>query len=467
MDPLNNRQTVLTVSQLTRSLKSLLENRFNFVRIAGEISNLKRPFSGHSYFVLKDNQAQLRSVLFKGQLRYLERDIKDGQKVICHGRITVYEPRGDYQLIVDTVTFEGTGELQQRFEELKNRLKADGLFDTDKKKQLPPFARRIAVITSPTGAAIHDFLKIHRSRGSTTDIEIHPVRVQGSGAEQEIAEAIRQVNRRGKADIIVLCRGGGSLEDLWAFNEEVTARAIADSRLPIVSAIGHEIDFTIADFCSDLRAATPTDAAEILLADSFELRRKVLRLEKSLSRSMLNQLDHAGYRLQQSRRMLGDMAGTITHYSLRVDHLAARLGRSLSHRLQSAEQRCRHLKDKLYLHSPRQQIIMRQQRLDHCSAILRQEIRSLLERKTDRLAAAGSLLDAVSPLATLGRGYSITRKPSSKTKTGGVITDSTQVRPGDRVEVLLRRGSIDCRIEKCCYENNSNDKQSLNNEESS
>ena len=256
---------ILTVSQISRSIRTLLEGEFRFISVSGEISNLSRPYSGHSYFTLKDEGAQLRAILFKGQQRFLAKDINDGQQVICHGRISVYEPRGDYQLIVDSIDFHGAGALQLQFEKLKNRLAVEGLFDQARKKMIPMFPRKIVLITSPTGAAVHDFLKVWRNRQWGATIQIFPVRVQGIGAAEEIAAAIATVNRELDSDIIVLCRGGGSLEDLWAFNEECVARAIADSTLAIVTAIGHEVDFTIADFCADLRAPTPTGAAEQII----------------------------------------------------------------------------------------------------------------------------------------------------------------------------------------------------------
>ena len=264
--------TVYSVSALTRELKNLVESKYRFIQVQGEVSNLKRPYSGHSYFTLKDDRAQLRAVLFKGNSRYLQKPIEDGQQVICHGRISIYEPRGDYQLIVDTVDFQGSGLLQVKFEELKKKLAAEGLFDPDKKQPVQKFPREIVLVTSPTGAAVHDFLKIWRKRDVPCNILLFPVRVQGSGAADEISQAITTVNKHfPQVDCIVMCRGGGSLEDLWAFNEEVVARSIAESRLPVVSAIGHEIDFTISDFCADIRAATPTAAAEQLIPDRRQL----------------------------------------------------------------------------------------------------------------------------------------------------------------------------------------------------
>ncbi len=260
--------TVYSVTKLTRELKNLVEGKYRFVQVQGEISNLKRPYSGHAYFTLKDDGAQLRSVLFKGSARYLEKPIADGQQVICHGRLSIYEPRGDYQLIVDSVNFQGSGLLMIRFEKLKRQLNTEGLFAQEKKQAIPRFPENIILVTSPSGAAVHDFLKIWRQRNYPCTINIVPVPVQGKEAAGEIARAIALVNDQlPQSDCIVLCRGGGSLEDLWAFNEEIVARSIARSKLPVVSAIGHEVDFTISDFCADLRAATPTDAAVLIIPD--------------------------------------------------------------------------------------------------------------------------------------------------------------------------------------------------------
>ncbi|RPH38632.1 MAG: exodeoxyribonuclease VII large subunit, partial [Desulfobulbaceae bacterium] len=278
-------QEILTVSQATQSIKYLLEDSFRFIHVRGEISNLKIPYSGHQYFILKDSSAQLRAVLFKTQERYLSRPLADGQQVLCHGRISVYEQRGEYQLIIDIVENLGSGELQIKFEKLKKKLADEGLFAGSRKKPLPPFPEKIILLTSPSGAAVHDFLTVWHNRRSSVAIQILPVRVQGKGAGEEIAAALDLANNKLTADMIVLCRGGGSIEDLWAFNEECVARAIARSAIPVVTGIGHEIDFTIADFCADLRAPTPTGAAERIIPDTLLLRRQIADREKQLGQA--------------------------------------------------------------------------------------------------------------------------------------------------------------------------------------
>lgn len=246
-----NTKRIFSVSELTSSIKSMLEGRFPFISVAGEISNLRRPASGHLYFTLKDDRAQIKTVLFKTQQRYLEKTPRDGQMVVCQGRLTVYEPRGDYQLIVDAMDFHGAGALQLAFEQLKKKLAAEGLFDQEDKKPLPALPRHITLVTSPTGAAVHDFIRIAQSRYPQIRIAVFPVAVQGDAAAGEIQEAILEINNQMHTDIIVLCRGGGSIEDLWAFNDEQLAREIRYSNIPVVSAVGHEIDFTIADFAAD------------------------------------------------------------------------------------------------------------------------------------------------------------------------------------------------------------------------
>ena len=277
---------IFTVSEINDSIRGILEVQFPFVSVAGEISNLRQPLSGHCYFTLKDERTQIRAVLFKMQQRYLSSKPADGQMVICHGRISVYEARGEYQLIVDTIDLHGTGIMQLEFEKLKHKLAAEGLFDQDVKTQLPFLPEHITLVTSPKGAAVHDFIRIAQARCPTTKIAVFPVSVQGNQAAGEISRAITAINNHLSTDIIVLCRGGGSLEDLWTFNEEKVARAIAGSTIPIVSAIGHEIDYTIADFVADLRAPTPSGAAEMLLPETQALKSQINELQNRQFRSM-------------------------------------------------------------------------------------------------------------------------------------------------------------------------------------
>jgi len=439
---------ILTVSQISRSIKNLLEGEFNFVRVSGEISNLSRPHSGHSYFTLKDEGAQLRAVLFKNQQRFLPKTIRDGQQVICHGRISLYEPRGDYQLIVDTIDFQGSGLLQLQFEALKKQLAAEGLFDAERKKKIPPFPGKITLITSPSGAAIHDFLKIWRNRRWNATIQVFPVRVQGVGAAEEIAQAIRRVNKEVESDVIVLCRGGGSLEDLWAFNEECVARAIAGSTLPVVSAIGHEIDFTIADFCADLRAPTPTGAAEQIIPDLTLLERQIRNLQQTCTTLIMEKIEDCRREINQQRRLLGNLEMTLTHLTLQVDHNTSKLLHSMESHLQVQDLRFARIMARFQQQSPMNRVTLQDQRLHYAAEILAQRMRVLLDQKSTALSTQATLLNTVSPLATLARGYAIIRRKNREKKQEEIITKSSQTLPGELVEVLLHKGRLECVVEK-------------------
>ncbi len=440
-------QQVYSVSSLTSELKNLVENKYRFIQVQGEISSLKRAYSGHAYFTLKDDSAQLKSVLFKGTARYLEKAIEDGQQVICHGRISIYEPRGDYQLIVDSVDFQGAGLLQQRFEKLKKKLEAEGLFATERKKQLAPFPKEIIILTSPTGAAIHDFLTIWRKQGFPTQITLFPVRVQGNGAAAEIADALTTVNREfPSSDMIVLCRGGGSLEDLWAFNEEILARAIGRSKLPVVSAVGHEVDFSISDFCADFRAATPTAAAEALIPDAVLLRHQIQRFQRSLATSLTDTIENYQYRVNQNRRLLGDMDSFFTNASLRLDHTTQKLHQVMMARIELEQLRCKEQFVRLQNNSPVTKLKIQKQRLNHFHEKLLFLFTKSVEEREMQLGRQAALLDAVSPLATLARGYSISRKVDPQNGQKTLLQDSAQVQQGDRIELRLHKGTLDCEV---------------------
>lgn len=439
---------ILTVSQISRSIRTLLEGEFRFISVSGEISNLSRPYSGHSYFTLKDEGAQLRAILFKGQQRFLAKDINDGQQVICHGRISVYEPRGDYQLIVDSIDFHGAGALQLQFEKLKNRLAVEGLFDQARKKMIPMFPRKIVLITSPTGAAVHDFLKVWRNRQWGATIQIFPVRVQGTGAAEEIAAAIATVNRELDSDIIVLCRGGGSLEDLWAFNEECVARAIAGSSLAIVTAIGHEVDFTIADFCADLRTPTPTGAAEQIIPKLSILQRQILIFKRQLTILLLQKIDNYGRQVSQNRRLLGDLRLNLAHFTLQLDHTTSLLTSSMERFLQQQTLNFAKIQARLEHQSPVTRMTIQRHRLAHITTKLIQQMHVFLQQKNAALSAQAALLDTVSPLATLARGYAIVRRKNTEQKKDDIITSSRQVHRGEQIEILLHSGRLGCEIKE-------------------
>jgi exodeoxyribonuclease VII large subunit len=440
-----NGTRIFTVTEMNASIRGILESRFPFVSVAGEISNLRQPFSGHLYFTLKDEQSQIKAVLFKIQQRYLPEPLADGQSVVCRGRISVYEPRGDFQLIVDAVDFLGAGALQLEFDKLKKKLAAEGFFDQSRKKAIPPFPHHVILITSPKGAAVHDFIRIARRRSPAVHISVFPVAVQGSQAAGEIADAIAAVNTRFSECVIVLCRGGGSLEDLWAFNEEKVARAIAASTLPIVSAVGHETDFTIADFTADLRAPTPSAAAELILPDSSVLRSRVNQLRTRLLQNMTARLEIAEHRFAHNVHRLGILQRQLDQQALQLDHASARLERGFKTALNRHREAVNRSEQKLRLHSPVAQLQLQRQHLTDLTRRLVTAEKSFMVACGDSFSLAAALLDAVSPLSTLARGYAIARKGTADRR---VITDYRQVRKGDPVDVVLHRGYLACTIEK-------------------
>ncbi len=435
---------IQSVTELTRSIKGLLENAFPFVTVAGEISNLKRPHSGHLYFTLKDQESQIRAVMFKTQQRYLAATPKDGLEVICRGRVSVYEPRGEYQLIVDYLDQRGKGLLQLAFEELKKKLADEGLFDESHKKPLPFLPECIALVTSPDGAAVHDFLKMANSRFPGVPIKIFPVRVQGEGAAEDVIGALSILNERAIADVIVLCRGGGSLEDLWAFNEEKVARAIYASRIPVVSAIGHEVDFTIADFVADYRAPTPTAAAEAVLPDKKALKERVFKLNKTIATTMVRKIAEYRSQLATFKRLLGDPSSLLDHYLLRLDHLQTRMIHALSADFHRKRSQLALLSSRLLTQDPTRKLIEKKERVKWLTQQLATVMAFQLERKQGKLQRLATLLDAVSPLSILARGYAIAKEKPS----GIVIRNAAQVKKGDAIQVLLHKGKLDCEVTK-------------------
>ncbi|MGI6657447.1 MAG: exodeoxyribonuclease VII large subunit [Desulfobulbus sp.] len=435
---------VLSVSELNAAIRTLLEGRYPFVSVCGEVSNLAVPMSGHCYFTLKDADAQLRAVLFKQQQRYLERPLKDGDHVVCRGRISVYAPRGEYQLIVDVAELQGTGALQQAFDRLKRRLAEEGLFDEHRKRPLPALPEHITLITSPRGAAVHDFIRIATRRWPGIRIAVWPAPVQGEHAAEALCAALAEVSEQVATDVVVLCRGGGSPEDLWAFNDEHLARAIRASSVPVVSAVGHEIDVTIADFAADLRAPTPSAAAELLTPDSAVLRDRIDLHRRRLERAQRIRLDRLSQRLHLVRRQLETVAHPLERLSQRLDHLSLQLVASLQARLADRRRRLDRVVSILNLHTPTHKLALHQRRLEGLGRRLAAAIGLRLQRCEQQFVRAAGILHAVSPLATLARGYAIVRAVPSKR----VVSASSQTAPGSRVEVLLHRGSLLCRVEE-------------------
>lgn len=435
---------IYSVQELTEEIQNLLEERFDFVWVEGEISNFSTPVSGHYYMVLKDQRAQIRAVMFRLQARYLRFIPEDGMRVIAQGRIGVYPPRGEYQIILDYLEPMGVGALALALEQLKKKLAAQGLFDEEIKRPLPFLPQRVAVITSPTGAAIRDFLKIIRRRFANIEIIVVPVRVQGDEAAADMVKALDLVNRDLEVDVIVLTRGGGSLEDLWAFNQEDLALAIRRSRLPVVSAVGHEIDLTISDLAADLRAPTPSAAAELLVAEKEALVNRVSEMrDRLISRTGLNLKNHT-QRLEVLVRGLKDPRKRFAETWLRLDEIHTRLVRITDLIVRNLQKRLRTERRALHLNSPAGIISSMRQRLEFQKISLDRAIKGQLASKQTALSLLEKGIQDLSPLSILRRGYSITRKLPGR----NLLRDTSGVQKGDQVEVLLAEGELECRIEK-------------------
>ncbi len=444
---------VLSVSELTGQMRRVLEKQFQQIWVTGEVTNLRAQSSGHYYFTLKDAVAQLSCVLFRGESGVDRSLLQDGRKVLVRGDVTVYEPRGQYQLRVTELELQGVGALQVAFEKLKQKLSAEGLFAQERKRALPTYAQRIGLVTSPTGAAIRDVLHVVERRNPALEIVLAPSRVQGDGAAREIAEAIRLLNefhraneaKGGGLDLILVTRGGGSLEDLWAFNEEVVARAVFESSLPVVSAVGHEIDFTISDFVADLRAATPSAAAELITEGVFSSWQFVRESGARLTALACGQLEekrdllvlaaqrlerlHPRRKLNEHLQRLDDLVGVMARRSrqgLRLksvswQNLAGRLGR---------------MRPAVVLNQRRELLSLSVQRL-------REQARHRLSELENQLRALRDRLRLLGPEQVLARGYSIT----TDLKTGRVLRDSSQVKAGSTIQTRVQRGRIVSRVE--------------------
>ncbi len=404
------------------------------------------PYSGHVYFTLKDSGAQIRAVLFKGQQKYLTTPLEEGKSIICHGRLSVYEARGEYQIIVDTVDCTGAGELQLRFEQLKKRLADQGLFLLENKKKIPAFPEHIVVITSPTGAAIHDFLKISSTRKFWGTVSILPVSVQGKNAAAEIIEAIQRANTMKNIDCAVLLRGGGSLEDLWSFNEEDIALAIHRSILPIVTGIGHETDLTIADLCADLHTHTPTAAAEAIIPDNDTLQEIFQKHTKQLSRNIIHLLDRKSEKVTSLRRIMGNLELFLANYSLKLDYQISALIQYTVQILSARQAQVAKATAKLENEAPLNKMVIQEQKLSHFHSRLINGCKRTIERNEEKLAKQAALLDSVSPLSVLARGYSIVSSGKSLSQKKKIISSATQVRQGDTIDIQLYRGTLQCEV---------------------
>ena len=444
---------VFTVSQLNQRAKQLLEITFNSVKVEGEISNLSRPSSGHWYFTLKDKGAQVRCAMFRSRTAQLKFQPKEGDKIVVRGKVSLYENRGDYQLIVDAMKPAGEGQLQQAFIQLKQKLGAEGLFNPEHKQALPAHIQRIAVITSPTGAAVHDILTVLKRRFPAIEVDIYPVQVQGKDAAQQIVWSINQANTDARADVIIAGRGGGSIEDLWCFNDENLARTIFHSRLPIVSAVGHEVDFTIADFVADVRAPTPSAAAEMLSPDQQEYWQRLTNLTSQLEKNMQQKLQNKQWQLQSAQRGLQHPGDKLAQYAQTLDMLELRMQQSQSNHLGALQKRLTHSQQKLQQLSPSNTLQKFEAQLGYLQQRLSSSIKQAITNKKERLQQHASLLNAVSPLQTLSRGYAILQ-----TDSGAVVRDSHDVKKGDLVTARIGHGTLDLMVQKVKHERKSSKK---------
>jgi len=442
------QRDIYSISRLNAEAKALLEGSFPLLWVEGEISNFACPASGHWYFSLKDQHAQVRCAMFRNRNAHLGFVPKNGMQILIRARISLYEARGEFQIIAEHMEESGDGALRREFEQLKKKLSLEGLFAAEHKQALPTHIDTIGVITSPSGAAIRDILTTLKRRYPAAGIIIYPVAVQGNESANQIAAMIETVDRRKECDIILLARGGGSLEDLWSFNEEIVARAIFNCSLPIVVGVGHEVDFTIADMVADFRAPTPTAAAEMVSPNQYELVSKlqqtITRLRNSIDRTFIQQnqrINWLSQRLQHPGRRLQE-------YAQRLDDWQLRLNQAQSNTFRHLAMKLGFLKEKLTKLHPMQAIDMRKQRLEYLSHQLGQYTGQVLKTEQFRFLQATKTLNAVSPLATLERGYAIVEE----TKSGDILRDAHQIRKGESVRARLHRGRIHCIVNDVEYD---------------
>ncbi|RJG10264.1 exodeoxyribonuclease VII large subunit [Pseudomonas cavernicola] len=432
---------VLTVSQLNGRARVLLEDVFANIWVEGEISNLAKPASGHIYFTLKDSQAQVRCALFRQNAARVRQALRDGLAVKVHGKVSLFEGRGDYQLILDSVEPAGDGALRLAFEALKEKLSAEGLFATEQKIPLPAHPQKIGIISSPTGAVIRDIISVFRRRAPHVQLTLIPTAVQGREATAQIVRALELADARG-FDALILARGGGSLEDLWCFNEEAVARAVAACQTPIVSAVGHETDVSISDFVADVRAPTPSAAAELLAPDSSDLQQRLNSLHRRLILRIQDRLGRERLRLEGVTRRLRHPGERLRQQAQRLDDLDMRLRRAFERQLNNRRERLARLDTRLAAQHPGRVLTLLRQRLDSLAERLPRAIRESLKERRLQLQSQVQTLHAISPLATLGRGYSILLD-----ERGQAIRSAGQTHLGQRLKARLGEGELDVRVE--------------------
>ena len=439
----------ISVTQLARRIRSLLEIQVGEVWVEGEVSNVRKHSSGHWYFSLKDESAQISCAMFGARRRIGNEVIEDGSKVQVFGETSFYEARGSTQLIVKKVQAVGQGDLQARFESLKKKLNQEGLFDQDRKRELPGFPKVIGIVTSPTGAALQDMKNVLSRRAPWLTVVLFPASVQGKGAERGIAQAISRAGNAGveglpQPEVLIVGRGGGSLEDLWNFNEEIVARAIADCPLPVVSAVGHEIDFTIADFVSDLRAPTPSAAAELVAPDQVELRDRLDRMSERLTRSVQSRLDRLADQMDfYERGILGQSSERVLQSPIwQLEKSRRSFYQAASGALTELENRIVHYSANWNRYHPREIFRRRHDRLDATQEAFLSAAENALKLYQERVFRLASVLQALGPNSILERGFSVTFDEE-----GGIVKDPKKLKKGDRIESMLRHGNISSRVE--------------------
>ena len=439
-----DQRRIYTVSELTSDIKGILEKTYPFIWIYGEISNLNIPASGHFYFTVKDEHAQINAVMFRNQNRNLKFKPEDGISITGLGRISVYEPRGTYQIIFEHLEPKGTGAIQLAFEQLKKRLADEGLFDEKHKNPLPFLPKKISIITSPTGAVVHDILKIIDRRFSNLHLEIIPVKVQGYGAENEIISALKMINTRCDSDVAILARGGGSLEDFHAFNSEDVARAVFVSEIPIISAVGHETDFSITDFVADFRAPTPSAAAELAVPVKKELMLKISSLSENLTTRFLRYFGHLRTVLNAMSNRMVHPKRIIVDLMLKTDDILDRLNRAFKNSFKKHHEQLWWRIERLLSNNPLAQIKLLENKLDIKNTNIQIYTQILLSKKRSTLRELEAKLHTLSPKSILARGYSITRTIPD----ANVVRDPHELSIGQDLEVMVAEGSFICSVKR-------------------
>jgi len=441
-----DQREIYSISQLNREVKQLLQQNFPLLWIEGEISNLARPASGHIYFSLKDANAQVRCAMFRNANRSLPFQPEDGMHVLVRARVGVYEPRGEYQLTIEHMEEAGIGVLQRKYEELKTKLKQEGLFDASEKKPLPPFPKQISVVTSPSGAAIRDILSVLQRRYPLAEVCIYAVPVQGEGSATQITRAIQAIEQRNTSDVIILARGGGSIEDLWSFNDETLARTLHTAKIPIVSGVGHEIDFTIADFVADVRAATPSAAAELVVPHQDELITNFNQLKASL----LYYIEDYVSTIYQSLDWLNQQLAffhpkqTIERNKQLVNELFRRIVSASKINMAEAHKQFNNLQHRFENHSPQYRVQQAKLVLASLEKSIQQHGTAKLEQSKQQLNSLARTLDAISPLATLDRGYAIV----TQDKNGRILLDPANAQHEEEISIQLAKGRLSAKVEK-------------------